>query len=105
MSRKEGGTESAGRKQNKEGKEDSGGCKRVTFCTICGRLAVNGIDLCRYHHEALDNLKEAYELWRDASSLSWEEYIDTLCQLEETGQWVFDVANQIRSGYVPSTQT
>jgi hypothetical protein len=66
---------------------------------------VNESNLCRYHHEALDNLKAAYELWRDASGASWEEYIETLCQIDETGQWVVDVAEQIRSGDAPSTQT
>jgi hypothetical protein len=70
----------------------------VTFCVICGRTAVNGSDYCRYHQDALDNLQSAYEHWRNANEVSWEEYIERLCQIEETGRWVLDVAEHIKSG-------
>ncbi|MBY8996708.1 MAG: hypothetical protein KGD60_03165 [Candidatus Thorarchaeota archaeon] len=77
----------------------------MSFCTICGRVAWNKSDFCRYHKEALDGLQSSYELWRKASELSWDEYIEKLCQIDETGRWVLDVAEQIRSGDGLSTPT
>ena len=77
----------------------------MTFCTICGRVALKESDLCRYHQDALDSLKSSYELWRKASEVIWEEYIEKLCQIDETGRWVLDVAEQIRSGDDLSTST
>jgi hypothetical protein len=70
----------------------------VTFCRICGRTAIEEGVLCHYHQSALDNLHSSYEVWKKASGASWEEYIEKLCQLEETGRWVFDVAELIKSG-------
>lgn len=77
----------------------------MTVCTICGRVVSNEGDYCRYHQEALAGLKLSYERWREASGVSWEEYIDKLCQIDETGRWVLDVAEQIRSGDDPSAPT
>ncbi|MFW9834449.1 MAG: hypothetical protein ACFFEK_10670 [Candidatus Thorarchaeota archaeon] len=70
----------------------------MTFCKICGRPVVEEKYLCQYHQDALDGLKLSYEAWKKASGISWEEYIDKLCQIDETGQWVLDVAELIRSG-------
>ena len=70
----------------------------MTFCKVCGRTALKKGVLCQYHQSALDNLHASYENWRKASEMSWDEYIEKLCQLEETGRWVFDVAEMIRSG-------
>ncbi|MGY5856316.1 MAG: hypothetical protein RTS72_06925 [Candidatus Thorarchaeota archaeon] len=77
----------------------------MTICTICGRLAVNECEYCGYHQEALNNLQSSYEHWKKASGVSWEEYIEKLCQVEETGRWVLDVAEQIRSRDGLSTPT
>ena len=77
----------------------------MTFCTICGRVALKESDYCNYHQDALDNLKSSYEHWSKASGVSWEEYIEKLCQIEETGRWVLDVVEQIRSGDDLSTPT
>jgi len=70
----------------------------MTFCKICGRTVVKGSVLCQYHQSALDSLHTSYEAWKKASGVSWKEYIEKLCQLEETGRWVFDVAEQLKSG-------
>jgi hypothetical protein len=77
----------------------------MTFCIICGRDIETGNDFCRYHQEALDNLRSSFENWRKACDVNWDEYIDLLCQIEETGRWVREVAEQIRSGNGPSTTT
>jgi hypothetical protein len=77
----------------------------MTFCSICGRASLNENEYCRYHKEASDNLQSSFESWRKASGVSWDEYIKSLCQTDETGQWVREVAEQIRSGDGPSTAT
>lgn len=77
----------------------------MTFCTICGRASLDNMEYCRYHQEALNNLRSSYEEWREASGVSWKEYIERLCEIDETGQWVHEVADQIRSEDGPSTMT
>ncbi|MFW9787119.1 MAG: hypothetical protein ACFFE2_10970 [Candidatus Thorarchaeota archaeon] len=77
----------------------------MIFCSICGRLSVNEDGYCRYHQDALDNLQSSYEVWRQTSGVSWDEYIDSICELEETGRWVREVAEQIRSGDGPAGLT
>ncbi|MHA2118665.1 MAG: hypothetical protein ACW98J_07075 [Candidatus Thorarchaeota archaeon] len=52
-------------------------------------------ELCRYHQEAFSNLKTAYEGWKKATGMNWEEYIGKIVQIEETGRWVVDVIEHI----------
>jgi hypothetical protein len=73
------------------------------LCKICGRDSSNEDGYCRYHQVALENLQAAYENWQKASGVSWEEYIESICRIDETGRWVQEVAEQIRSGDAPST--
>ena len=73
------------------------------FCKICGRDSSGENGYCRYHQEALENLQSAYEDWQRASGVSWEEYINSICGIDEAGQWVQEVAEEIRSGDNPST--
>ncbi len=70
----------------------------MTFCKICGRSVVKEGVLCQYHQNAMDNLHSSYENWKKASGASWKQYIEKLCQIDETGRWVLDVAELIRSG-------
>ncbi len=77
----------------------------MNLCAICGRAVVNEKKFCHYHQEALDNLQETFEDWREASGIGWEKYLDQLCQIDETGQWVREVAEHIRSKDGPSTTT
>jgi hypothetical protein len=73
------------------------------FCKICGRDSSSENGYCKYHQEALENLQAAYEDWKKASGVSWEEYIESICRIDEAGQWVHDVAEQIMSEGGPST--
>jgi hypothetical protein len=77
----------------------------VTFCTICGRDVLGKGKYCRYHQEALDSLQSSYEVWKKACGVSWEEYLEKLFQVDETGRWVKEVAEQIRSGNGSSAAT
>lgn len=68
----------------------------MSSCSICGRVVVDGSVFCHYHEEALDNIRSSYENWRKASDVSWEEYIQLLRQIDETGRWVREVAEEIK---------
>jgi len=66
-------------------------------CQICGRKS-DGKDLCEYHQTALANLKFAYEIWAEAEGhLAWEEYINQVYELEETGRWIKEIIENIMS--------
>ncbi len=73
----------------------------MTKCSICGRDAVDN-DLCRYHLEALNNLRIAYDGWKTATRLDWENYMEKLLLIEETGRWVIDVIEHIKQRNGPS---
>lgn len=77
----------------------------MKLCTICGRNVLEKKEYCRYHQQALENLTASYEGWKDASGVSWEEYIERLSEIEETGRWIRDMAEQIRSEDGPSART
>ena len=77
----------------------------MTFCPICGRDVSERSEFCRYHQEAFNNLQSTFEIWKKASEMNWEEYLNKLCQIDETGQWVREVAEKIRSEGDPSTMT
>jgi hypothetical protein len=66
-------------------------------CRICGRDSAE-IDLCEYHHMALSNLKAGFERWREAiDELTWEDYLERICNLEHTGQWIRETVEDIKS--------
>ncbi len=62
-------------------------------CKLCGRKArAEGEQLCRYHQEAMDNLKRGYKAWNRAySGISWREYLNRVKTLGDTGQWTKEV--------------
>jgi hypothetical protein len=67
----------------------------VTSCEICGRDASDD-ELCRYHLEALNNLKTGYDGWKKATGMNWEDYMEKIVHIEETGRWVLDVIERIK---------
>ncbi len=69
-------------------------------CTACSREELLSDDehhdpqqrYCRYHAEALEQLKRHYGSWVAAyGSISWQDYLKRLSKMEETGQWARDV--------------
>ena len=66
-------------------------------CRICGRSSAEE-DLCEYHSTAYTILRSAFEKWAATmEGLTWEEYIDSVRRLENTGQWIKEVIDDIRS--------
>lgn len=69
----------------------------MSRCTICGRRSVHERPLCRYHSAAYDIIERKFNEWKCATGCSWTEYIDELLEMEETGIWVRDVLDWIKS--------
>ncbi|MDH4213258.1 MAG: hypothetical protein ACFFCT_07270 [Candidatus Odinarchaeota archaeon] len=66
-------------------------------CCICGRKSVDE-EFCEYHQAAHINLKSVFEIWVNANrGVTWEEYIRQVYELEETGQWVKEIIENIMS--------
>ena len=61
----------------------------MTGCPICGRNLQE--KFCVYHQTAFRNMKEMYSEWETAADLSWEEYLDRISDLEDTGRWIREV--------------
>ncbi len=68
----------------------------MTQCQICGRRTEKDDDLCRYHAEAQQNLKDVYERWKHALDITWDEYLTRIVELEGTGRWVKEVIQYLR---------
>jgi hypothetical protein len=75
----------------------------MTNCGICGR-DISEDELCRYHHKASNNLKVAYEGWKKATGINWEDYLVRISHIEETGRWVIDVIEYIMTQDDPLTK-
>ena len=61
-------------------------------CSLCWREAAEGSEYCPYHLEAYRRLQEAYEEWRRALEMGWEEYLREISENPETGEWAREVA-------------
>jgi hypothetical protein len=62
-------------------------------CAACSRDAKE--KYCKYHLQALEQLKSHYGRWVDAyGGISWQDYMQKLLKMEETGSWVREVIEQ-----------
>jgi hypothetical protein len=61
----------------------------MSHCPICGRDKQD--EFCPYHQTASNNLKEMHEKWQIAAGLSWEDYLDKISDIEDTGRWIREV--------------
>ncbi|MBN2228953.1 MAG: hypothetical protein JW779_05105 [Candidatus Thorarchaeota archaeon] len=71
----------------------------MSECPICrrDRTGDDGV-FCSYHNEAYGNLKHNFERWNQAfGGITWEEYLEKIDYLENTGQWVKEVIEYIMS--------
>jgi len=65
--------------------------KSQARCVLCVRKAI-GEKYCKYHYDALQSLKEHYEIWTDRyGELSWCDYLMRLKKNRYTGKWVKEV--------------
>jgi hypothetical protein len=59
-------------------------------CAACARETAG--QYCRYHEQALEQLRGHYEAWVQAyGTMEWGEYLARLLKMPETGAWVKEV--------------
>lgn len=62
-------------------------------CAACSRDARK--KYCKYHLQALEQLKSHYDRWVEAyGGISWQDYLQKLSKMQETGFWVKEVIEQ-----------
>ncbi len=61
-------------------------------CIICGVNTNEGSNYCENHLSAYINLKEAYNEWKKAMDITWQEYLKKVIENENTGEWVRELA-------------
>ncbi len=67
--------------------------KQRETCGICSRLRIPGSNYCIEHETALKELRRMYHRWTVAfDGIKWERYLDTISKLQESGQWIKEVA-------------
>ena len=65
--------------------------KSQARCLLCVRKVIRG-KYCKYHYDALQSLKEHYEIWKNRyGELSWHDYLMRLKKNRYTGKWVKEV--------------
>lgn len=70
-------------------------------CSVCGR-PTKSFFFCEYHKTALHNLRDAFVAWQDALSIDWATFLKAIEEADETGDWVLEVIEFIRSEDAPS---
>ncbi len=74
----------------------------MSQCIICGRNTNDETFLCVYHKTALQNLKDGYTEWKNRASVDWEDYIESIYNLDSLGIWVREIIDLLKSEDVPS---
>ena len=64
-------------------------------CVLCGRKSDG--EYCSLHQKAFENILQSYEYWRNATSLSWEEYLGKIKDNPNSGAWVVEVCTYLLS--------
>ena len=60
-------------------------------CILCLRKAFQE-KFCEYHYEALQSLREHYQIWKSSyGEITWYDYLTRLQEIKYTGKWVKDV--------------
>ncbi len=69
----------------------------MSECPICTRPSHDDEHLCPYHQLALENLRDAFDVWADAMDLDWNSYLDYVYAVDGVGSWVREVIEHIKS--------
>jgi len=64
-------------------------------CKLCHRKKRENSEYCPYHGKAFDNLREAFERWKRAFDIDWDDYLRQIAENTETGEWARDVAESL----------
>lgn len=66
-------------------------------CKVCSREAQEQpqSEYCELHQKAYENLQKKFELWKKASNIDWENYINEVARNPLTGTWAKEVAESL----------
>jgi hypothetical protein len=63
-------------------------------CVICNREAVEK-NYCELHIKAYESVVEKFQEWKNASGISWKEYLSEIAKNPLTGEWAKEVAEHL----------
>jgi hypothetical protein len=63
-------------------------------CAICNREAVEK-NYCELHIKAYESVVEKFQEWKNASGISWKEYLSEIAKNPLTGEWAKEVAEHL----------
>jgi len=64
-------------------------------CFICGRKVESDTEFCVYHIEALENVRIAFEQWKQAMDIQWKDYLEQLLEEENIGKWAREMVEYL----------
>ena len=67
----------------------------MSECPICGRDVSGDGEFCRYHAEAQNNIKIAFDDWNHALEIDWSVYLEKLLDEEHIGKWAREVVEYL----------
>jgi len=70
-------------------------------CKLCGRGRDEGSEYCPYHRRAYAKLRDAFERWRRALAIDWDEFLREISENPETGEWAREVAEDLLQSGLP----
>ena len=74
----------------------------MTNCIVCGRPSQEEREFCKYHQEAYEELKNAFNRWKNAyGGMEWHDYLEEILKVEGTGIWVTEVVEAIKKEHAP----
>ena len=63
-------------------------------CVVCTRETDEN-RFCSLHQKAYRNIKQKFDSWKNAITISWEEYLSEIMQNPLTGEWIKEVASYL----------
>jgi hypothetical protein len=63
-------------------------------CQVCSRESGEN-EFCSRHLKAYENVVQQYEVWKNASELSWKAYLREIEKNSVTGDWAREIANYL----------
>lgn len=64
-------------------------------CPICGVVSRGREDFCADHESAHKNLLAAFDDWKKALDITWENYLERISKNDNTGIWAKEVAEHL----------
>jgi len=68
-------------------------------CKVCAREAQTQppSKYCERHQKAYESLQKKFEVWKEASNITWENYLEEAAKNPLTGLWARELAENLLS--------